>query len=154
MHYYQRLYGDAFVDLCERGIARMAGNERGGALVGVSSPGCTTQYNPSPGYDLPGSGKCVMEYAMRLFALRTARSHVSCNVVVPGVTRTEAWERLAEARGVPADQLVDGMASRLAPMGGTTPEQLGQAVAFLCSPAGRAITGVSLPVDNGVHLRC
>jgi NAD(P)-dependent dehydrogenase (short-subunit alcohol dehydrogenase family) len=95
-----------------------------------------------------------MEYAMRLFALRAARSRVSCNVVVPGVTKTDAWARLAESRGVPADQLVDGMASRLAPLGATTPEQLGKAIAFLCSPAGRAITGVSLPVDNGVHLRC
>ena len=31
-----------------------------------------SQYNANLGYDMPGSGKCVMEYAMRLFALRCA----------------------------------------------------------------------------------
>ena len=71
MKYYQRLYGDAYVDLCECGLARMAEGS-GGSLVGISSPGCTTQYNANLGYDMPGSGKCVMEYAMRLFALRCA----------------------------------------------------------------------------------
>ena len=88
MHYYQRMYGDAYVDLCERGLARMTA---GGSLVGISSPGCTTQYNANAGYDMPGSGKCVMEYAMRLFALRCAGKDVNCNVVVPGVTTTDAW---------------------------------------------------------------
>ena len=72
MHYYQRMYGDAYVDLCERGLARMSAESGGGSLVGISSPGCTTQYNANLGYDMPGAGKCVMEYAMRLFALRCA----------------------------------------------------------------------------------
>ena len=72
MHYYQRMYGDAYVDLCERGLARMSAEAGGGSLVGISSAGCTTQYNANLGYDMPGSGKCVMEYAMRLFALRCA----------------------------------------------------------------------------------
>ena len=57
MHYYQRMYGDAFVDLCERGMARFP--EDGGSLVGISSPGCTLQYKANLGYDMPGSGKCV-----------------------------------------------------------------------------------------------
>jgi enoyl-[acyl-carrier-protein] reductase (NADH) len=38
-------------------------------------------------------------------------------------------------------------------MGAMQPKQVGDGVAFLCSPAGRAVTGVSLPVDNGVHLK-
>ena len=62
MHYYQRMYGDAFVDLCEQGLARFKG-DAGGSLVGISSPGCTLQYKANLGYDMPGSGKCVMEYA-------------------------------------------------------------------------------------------
>ncbi|KAH8049340.1 hypothetical protein JL720_15647 [Aureococcus anophagefferens] len=77
-------YGDAYVDLCERGLARMG--EGGGSLVGISSPGCTLTYKANLGYDMPGSGKCVMEYAMRLFALRAAKKNVNCNVVIPGVT--------------------------------------------------------------------
>ena len=64
------LYGDTYIDLCE--ARRGSHTEEGGSLVGISSPGCTVQYNANLGYDMPGSGKCVMEYAMRLFALRCA----------------------------------------------------------------------------------
>ena len=85
MHYYQRMYGDAFVDLCEQGLARF---KDGGSLVGISSPGCTLQYKANLGYDMPGSGKCVMEYTMRLFAVRAATKNVNVNVVIPGVTVT------------------------------------------------------------------
>lgn len=151
MHYYQRLYGDAYVDLCERGLARMSTD--GGSLVGISSPGCTQQYKPNLGYDMPGSGKCIMEYAMRLIALRCAGSNVNCNVVVPGVTATQAWDRLAERRGYDDVDLAETMASRLSPMGLMQPRDVGEVVAFLCSAEGRWITGLSLPADGGVHLR-
>lgn len=53
MKYYQRLYGDAYVDLCERGLARMT-QEAGGSLVGISSPGCTLQYKANLGVDTLG----------------------------------------------------------------------------------------------------
>ena len=102
---------------------------------------------------MPGSGKCVMEYAMRLFALRCAGKDVNCNVVVPGVTTTDAWGRLAATRGTTKDELVAAISGRLSPMGSVTPRQVGDGVAFLCSPAGRIVTGVSLPVDGGVHLK-
>lgn len=149
--YYQRLYGDAFIDLCERACVRM---DDGGSLVGISSPGCTLQYKPQPGYDLPGTGKCVMEYAMRLVALRAANRRINCNVVVPGVTHTDAWDRIAAARhGVDGADLVHNMSAALAPLGPTTPDAVGEVVAFLCSPEGACITGVSLPADNGVHLK-
>ena len=152
MRYYQKMYGDAFVDLCERGLARMG--DAGGSLVGVSSPGCSLQYNPNLGYDMPGAGKCVMEYAMRLFAMRAAPRRINVNVIVPGVTETDAWGRLAATRGADRDEMVQGIAGRICPMGTTmTPRQLGDVVAFLCSPQGRFVTGVSLPADGGVHLK-
>ena len=153
MRYYQRLYGEAYVDLCERGLARMSAEAGGGSLIGISSPGCTVQYNANLGYDMPGSGKCVMEYTMRLFALRCASKNVNCNVVVPGVTETDAWGKLAATRGTTKEELVAGISSRLSPMGSMSPRALGDAVAFLCAPEGRLITGVSLPVDGGVHLK-
>lgn len=150
VRYYQSLYGDAYIDLCERGLARM---HEGGSLIGISSPGCTLQYKANLGYDMPGAGKCIMEYAMRLFALRSAARNVNCNVVIPGVTVTEAWDKLAQSRGMERDELVAGVVTRIAPMGTMTPQTLGSAVAFLCSPNGRWITGVSLPIDGGVHLK-
>ena len=150
MRFYQKMYGDAYIDVCERAICRM---KKGGTLIGISSPGCTTQYNPSPGYDMPGSGKCIMEYAMRLFALRCAPLDINCNIVIPGFTKTEAWDRLGNLRGTTGNDIVEKMAEKYSPNGlSMSPDQVGEGVALLCSPEGRHITGVSLPIDNGVHL--
>jgi len=148
MHYYQKLYGDAYIDLCERGLARM--KYSGGSLVGISSGGCTLHYRPSPGYDMPGTGKCTMEYAMRLFALRAGMRNVNCNVIIPGVTSTDAWENLSKIGG---DKKMKQKLEKLSPMGGTCPLDIGKVVAFLCSSDGRPITGMSIPVDNGIHLK-
>ena len=151
MWYYIKLYGEAFTDLCENALTRMW---YGGSIVGISSPGCTTQYRPQPGYDLPGSGKCVMEYAMRLFALKAAEKNVNCNVVIQGVTLTGAWHRMADGRNQDVKEIIAQAVEQLVPMKKhMTPRQVGDVVNFLCSEKGRFITGVSLPADGGVHLR-
>merc|ERR1712070_991272 len=115
MKYYQRMYGDAFIDLCERGLARMVSGN-GGSLIGISSPGCTPQYRASFGYDLPGSGKTVMEYAMRIYAVKAATKGVNCNVVIPGVTTSDAWSKLAEVRGMERDNMLAGIVESAVPL--------------------------------------
>ena len=57
----------AFVDLCERSLARMNNEEIGGCLLGISSPGVTSHYyGPDPSYSMPGSGKTLMEVSLSL----------------------------------------------------------------------------------------
>ena len=155
LEYYHRMYGTAFVDLCERSLARMD-DGIGGALLGISSPGVTTHYyGPDPSYSMPGSGKCLMEYSMRIFALQAASRNVSCNVIIPGFTKTEAWTKLAQSRGMPDEkELIEGITERLSPRKKVmAPRELGDCVVFLASNAGRWITGLSLPYDGGVHLK-
>ena len=68
--------------------------------------------------------------------------------------RHRRWRgRRAATRGTTKAELVAAISGRLSPMGSVTPRQVGDGVAFLCSPAGRIVTGVSLPVDGGVHLK-
>ncbi len=150
MKFYQKMYGDAYIDICERSIPRM---KKGGSLIGISSPGCTTQFNPSPGYDMPGSGKCIMEYAMRLFALRCAPLDINCNIVIPGFTKTEAWDRIGDLYETTGDSMVEKMAEKYSPNGSMTTEEVGEGIYLLCSSEGRHITGISLPIDKGVHLK-
>jgi len=168
MRYYQRLYGDAWVDICERSLDRMrrsadADGRFRGSLIGISSPGCNLLMRPGPDYSMPGSGKSLMEYSMRIFALNAASLGVNCNIVVPGITKTQAWERLVEHKkldlgdasnlwesdmmkkyvaGVPMKEAVD-------------PKDIGDAVVFLSSPSGggRFITGQALIVDGGLNMK-
>ena len=154
LNYYHRMYGEAFVDLCERSLVQMNADV-GGSLIGISSPGPTAHlYNPGPEYSMPGSGKCLMEYSMRIYALKAAERNINANVVVPGYVQTEAWTKLAQSRGLPDEkQMMEGLVDRRVPQKkAMLPRDIGDAVAFLCSEAGRWITGISLPVDAGLHL--
>ncbi|CAN8075907.1 unnamed protein product [Agarophyton chilense] len=150
--YYQALYGDAYIDLCERALQRM--DKSGGSLVGISSPGCNVTMTPRLGYSANGTGKCVMEFVTRSLALPVAAMNVNCNVVVPGWTLTDGVQALAQGKGMSSEQFEASMVAPRVPMGrASTPAEIGAVVAFLCSAAGRNVTGVALPVDGGLHLR-
>lgn len=104
-------------------------------------------------YALPGSGKCVMEYAMRLHALAGAKQNVNCNAIVPGPIAPEAWTKIGEELGMQGDELLKGVVERRVPMNRPAePKAIGGVVAFLCGEKGRYVTGVCLPVDGGMHL--
>jgi NAD(P)-dependent dehydrogenase (short-subunit alcohol dehydrogenase family) len=150
LRYYQRMYGEAFIDLCERSIVRM---REGGSLVGVSSPGGTAfYYKTGPAYSMPGSGKCLMEFSMRIYALQAAARNINVNLVVPGITRTDSWTKLAEQIGQTLDDVMARTATRVPMKKVLLPRDIGDVVAFLCSTAGRYVTGTVLPIDGGLHL--
>ncbi|EJK46192.1 hypothetical protein THAOC_35151 [Thalassiosira oceanica] len=152
MRYYQRMYGEAWVDLLERSLVRMDGP---GTIVGISSPGVTSSlYGPDPSYSMPGSGKSLMEYSARVYALKAAEKGINVNIIVPGVTLTDAWRRLAGKRGMEGEDLVKGVVGRMVPMKRqTTPRDIGNAVRFLSSDTGRMVTGITFPLEGGLHLR-
>jgi NAD(P)-dependent dehydrogenase (short-subunit alcohol dehydrogenase family) len=161
MRYYQKLYGEAYIDLCERSLARMRearerfeeGNFQG-SLIGISSPGCNAAFRLTPGYDMPGSGKCVMEYANRLFALRAAPLGINCNVIIPGVTRSDAWGKISKQRGLERDEYLEQFMPNIPMNEVIETKEIGDVVAFLSgSGGGRFMTGLSLRVDGGLHLK-
>jgi 3-oxoacyl-[acyl-carrier protein] reductase len=166
LEYYQQLYGTAFVDICERSIDRMkkaharcqeakAGQKYRGSIVGISSPGCNTSFKITPGYDMPGSGKCMMEYAIRLYAANVAEFGINCNVIIPGVTRSDAWGKIAEQRGFTADGFLESFVAKAVPAKEVIEAtDIGDTVKFLAGPGGgRFMTGLSLRVDGGLHLQ-
>ncbi|KAI0562807.1 Glucose/ribitol dehydrogenase [Gracilaria domingensis] len=151
--YFQALYGDAFIDLCERSLQRM-NQADGGSLIGISSPGCNATTTPRTGYAVNGTGKCIMEYAIRIFAMAAAEKNVNCNVVIPGFTMSDAMNTVIARQGKSADQFENEVVKQRVPMKRSAqPAEVAVVVAFLCSTKGRYITGVSLPVDGGLHLR-
>ena len=62
--YYQRLYGEAWIDLCERSLVRMKAKHVAtehktgvGSLIGISSPGCNVTQSVNKGYSMEGTGE-------------------------------------------------------------------------------------------------
>jgi NAD(P)-dependent dehydrogenase (short-subunit alcohol dehydrogenase family) len=89
----------------------------------------------------------------RALALETARTGVTINAVCPGYTETEliarAVRKVVDATGRSEDQARADFA-RANPQGRlVTPEEVAQAVLFLCGPASDAMTGQAIAVAGG-----
>jgi 3-hydroxybutyrate dehydrogenase len=90
----------------------------------------------------------------KVTALETAEEPITCNAINPGWVRTELVERQIEARAEELDCDVEAaareiLAEKQPSMDFVTPDQLGGALVFLCSPAADQITGIALPIDGG-----
>src|SRR5437868_4919989 len=81
----------------------------------------------------------------RTLALEGGRHGITCNAIVPGVIGTEAFE-LASA------EMNERIVRRTALRRPGEPQELANAVAFLCSELASYITGVGLNVSGGIEL--
>ena len=131
----------AFFELVKRLLPHFASDA---SVVAVSSQGASRVV---PAYSLVGASKGGLEALARHLAVELAPRGIRINIVAPGAVATDSWssmpnaqERLAElARRTPLGRLV-------------TPEEVAQAVQFLCSDAARAIIGHTLLIDGGAAL--
>ena len=151
---YQSIYPKAFVAIAEGSLKRMG---RGGRMVAITNPGCNSVQTPRVGYDMPGQGKATMEFLVRMYAMRTAKRGICVNAVSPAYTDTPEWDkaRLAMGQGDMAKgrELLDAkMLSRSPVQRWAAPDEIAQAVDFLCGEQSGLITGASIPVDGGLHL--
>jgi 3-oxoacyl-[acyl-carrier protein] reductase len=81
----------------------------------------------------------------RTLALEGARYNITVNAIVPGVIATEAFKM-----GRP--EMNERMVKRIAMRRPGEPEDIANAITFLCSPAAGYITGIALPVTGGMDL--
>ncbi len=81
----------------------------------------------------------------RTLALEGARYNITVNAIVPGVIATEAFKM-----GRP--DMNERMVKRIAMRRPGEPEDIANAITFLCSPAAGYITGIALPVTGGMDL--
>ena len=87
-------------------------------------------------------------------ALEGARAGVTCNAICPGYVWTPLVENqiedTARARGISREDVIETVLLAAQPSKSfATVEELGALAVFLCSDAGRSITGAALPVDGG-----
>ena len=83
-----------------------------------------------------------------------ARHGITANCVCPGYTATERLselaQKIAEASGKTADEIMNGFASSNPTGRVGKPEELAALITFLASERAAYITGTSIPVDGGL----
>jgi NAD(P)-dependent dehydrogenase (short-subunit alcohol dehydrogenase family) len=102
---------------------------------------------------MPGTGKTVIEFLTRYYAKILASRKITVNVIIPGYTKTEAWNAAMGKYGGIESKIMQQMIENTPMQRWCSPTEIGQVVAFLCSPKASFITGVALPIDGGLHLR-
>lgn len=113
--------------------------QRAGAIVNTSSVCGMIGIRGYPAYTAARHGVIGLT---KVAALEYARVGVRVNAVCPGIIRTPLFERYSKkAPGIDWDSLEP--VGRLG-----TPQEVAEAVLWLCSDAASFVTGASLPVDG------
>jgi NAD(P)-dependent dehydrogenase (short-subunit alcohol dehydrogenase family) len=127
-------------------LRAMAAGPSGGAIVNISSVNATV---PEPEGSLYCSSKSAIDMLTRVAALENAPL-IRVNGIRPGFVLTPMHDAALAASGGATPELVATVEGKV-PLGRRAePEEIGEAVAWLCSPLASYITGEVITVDGGV----
>ena len=131
--------------LCSQQAARaMVAQGSGGSIVSTSSVHGARAWKGDTAY---GSAKAGILRMTESMATDLGEHGIRCNAVLPGhMDVGRVFDTAPPEIGEIQEELIDKVPLRRR----GTPEDIGRAVAFLCSPAAGCISGVSLPVDGGL----
>jgi NAD(P)-dependent dehydrogenase (short-subunit alcohol dehydrogenase family) len=117
-------------------------SDHGGRLIAIST---TRALEGWPGCAHAGAAKAGIISLMRTLASEWGADGIRCNTIAPGaIGNTEGVKRIYEDQGAAERELSS------VPLGsfGSTAD-IAHAAVFLCSDAGRYVTGADLVVDGG-----
>lgn len=132
------------VFLCMKYEMKQMFKQKYGVIVNTSSVGAL---KPVPGFCAYSSSKAGLVTLTKTGALEGAASGIRVNTILPGPTeRTLLMDYLTSSQQEDSSRM-RGMVpvGRLA-----TPEDMAEAVIWLCSDAASFITGHAMPVDGGM----
>ncbi|HEX2190149.1 MAG TPA: SDR family NAD(P)-dependent oxidoreductase [Longimicrobiaceae bacterium] len=138
------------VFLCTRQVLPAMLEARSGRVVNVASTAGLRGYSRTAAYTAAKHGVIGLTRAL---ALETAKRGVTVNAVCPGYTDTDmaqgAVDTLVRARGITPED-ARAMIARPIPRGTLIlPEEVANAVGWLCSPGASAVTGQAVVVAAG-----
>lgn len=115
----------------------------GGAIVLVSSPHAFVPVPQSMAYNI---SKAAVEHMSRTAAIELAEHRIRVNTLQPGWTDTPGERKFASEETLKS-------ASKMIPLGRLgTPEEMAEAILFMCDPGNNYMTGASLLIDGGITL--
>ncbi len=117
----------------------------GGAMCAISSIAGLRTHKLMSAYC---TSKAAIDMLVRNVADELGAANIRVNSVCPGLVETELSQGLHETPAMREDYLSCMPVARTGQAA-----DIGQAVRFLCGPEASWITGVTLPVDGGHHLR-
>jgi 3-oxoacyl-[acyl-carrier protein] reductase len=138
------------VDVCLTGafiVTKHAGRHlrEGGVLVSISS---LNARQPAAGMSAYCAAKAGLSMLTQVAALELGPRGIRVNAVAPGFVHTPLTEPAAAVPGV-----VDGYVENTALGRAGTPDDIAEAVVYLCSPKSSWLTGEVLDINGGAHLK-
>jgi len=120
--------------------------ERGGAIVNIASGAGLVGFAGLPAYVASKHGVVGLT---RAAAMEYASQGIRINAICPGSTRTPMLEGF-----IGGDPQVERMMTRAVPLGRLgRPDEIAEAVVWLCSDAASFVVGHALAVDGGSVMR-
>jgi len=140
----------AVVDVCLNGafiVAKHAGRQlrEGGVLVSISS---LNARQPAAGMSAYCAAKAGLSMLTQVAALELGPRGIRVNAVAPGFVHTPLTAPAAAVPGVVEDYVENTALGRAG-----TPEDIAEAVLYLCSPKSSWLTGEVLDLNGGAHLK-
>lgn len=138
------------VDVCLNGsfiIAKYAGQQlrEGGSLVSISS---LNGRQPAAGMSAYCSAKAGLSMLTQVAALEWGPRGIRVNAVAPGFVDTPLTAGSSLVPGLVEDYVDNTAIGRAG-----KPEEIADAVVFLCSPKNSWLTGEVLDLNGGAHLK-
>ncbi len=121
-----------------------------GRIVAINS---VSTKQPIPSLALSNTFRPAVLGYLKTLSPEVAAGGVTVNAVLPGYTRTERQleiaEGVAQRTGRTVDEVLDANKDEF-PIGRMAePDEIGEVIGFLCSPAASYVTGQSVTVDGG-----
>ena len=127
--------------MCSEFARRALAAQRPGRIVNI----VMCMNSGRPGMVHSGAARAGVVNMARTLAYEWGPHGITVNCVAPGTIETDSLQNYPRAA-------LDALKDRLPLRRLGLPHEVAKAVAFLVSPAGRYITGATIPVDGGEHL--